>query len=89
MLRLSDISKKTEKDKEYEMISSLWKSFAFYPLRAALYSIKWAKNYGEEENNMKRRGGRIIYDFGDLSSCLLCIKRRKKLCITSEKGLYI
>lgn len=40
MLRLSDISKKTEKDKEYEMISSLWKSFAFYPLHAALYSIK-------------------------------------------------
>ena len=47
MLRLSDISKKTEKDKEYEMISSLWKSFAFYSLHAALYSIKWAKNYGE------------------------------------------
>lgn len=47
MLRLSDISKKTEKYKEYEMISSLWKSFAFYSLHAALYSIKWAKNYGE------------------------------------------
>ena len=47
MLRLSDISKKTEKDKEYEMISSFWKSFAFYSFHAALYSINWAKNYGE------------------------------------------
>ena len=79
MLRLSDISKKTEKDKEYEMISSLWKSFAFYSLHAALYSIKWAKNYGEEVNNMKRRRGRrIISDFGDLSSGVPSMYKEEK-----------
>lgn len=78
MLRLSDISKKTEKDKEYEMISSLWKSLAFYSLHAALYSINWAKNYGEEVNNMKRRGGRIISDFGDLSSGVPSMYKEEK-----------
>ena len=41
----------------------------FYSLHAALYSIKWAEKFGEEEvKNMKKRGERILSDFKDLSS---------------------
>ena len=49
--------------------SSFWRAFAFYSLHAALYSIKWAEKFGEEEvKNMKKRGERILSDFKDLSS---------------------
>ena len=55
----------------YSVPDSFWRAFAFYSLHAALFSIKWAEKFGEEEvESMKKRGTRIISDFKDLSSCV-------------------
>ena len=53
----------------YSVPDRFWRAFAYYSLHAALYSIKWAEKFGEEEvEGMKRRGVRIISDFGNLKS---------------------
>lgn len=50
-----------------------WHSFAFYSLHAALYTIRWAEQFGKEEAEAnRRRARRILSDFGDFSSFVPC-----------------